>query len=652
MFQNKGDIKWLLKSSFFVAVVLIILYACANPGTPTGGPVDITPPRVVGSTPAPLSVKVTKNKIVIDFDEFIKLEKANEKVVISPPQVQQAEIKTSGKKIIVNLLDSLKPNSTYTVDFSDAIQDNNEGNPLGNYTFTFSTGSVIDTMEVSGTVLNAADLEPVKGILVGLHSNLNDSVFLKTPFDRVGRTDSRGHFYIRGISPGKYRIFALMDADQNFVFSQKSEQYAFNDSLVIPKSDRRMRQDTTWIDSLTIDTIVSRQYTHYYPDNIILRAFKENNEKQSLLKSERLTPQKFTLYFTAPNKDLPKIKGLNFDEKDAYIVEPSLKKDTINYWLKDSLNYKKDTLSLALSYYYTDSLNRLLPRTDTLNLRTKQKLTTKQTVQKKKKKKEPEIKPTLPMDKHIPQTMDVYDCISFGFEEPIKSYDIKAFHLKEKVDSTYKDLKFDFVPDSVRPRRYNLYYDWVPDKEYEIEVDSAAFCGQYGLVSEKVKQDFKVHKLDDYGDIYFDISGAGAGPKAFVELLDASDKVVRKMPVRNGRANFYFLGAGKYCARLIEDTNGNGIWDTGDYSKHIQPEKVFYYPQILELKVMWKLEKNWNVSATPWDKQKPNEMKKQKPDEDKKKKTQNQNQNQNRNNNYNNRQSNFIPTGSGTAIAN
>ena len=136
--------------------------------------------------------------------------------MVSPPQLQQPEIKPGGKRITVNLLDSLKPNTTYTIDFSDAIVDNNEGNPLGNFAFTFSTGASIDTMEVSGTLLEASDLEPIKGMLVGLHSNLNDSAFTKLPFDRVARTDSRGHFTIRGIAPGKYRIFGLMDADQNF----------------------------------------------------------------------------------------------------------------------------------------------------------------------------------------------------------------------------------------------------------------------------------------------------------------------------------------------------------------------------------------------------------------------------------------------------
>jgi hypothetical protein len=635
MLQFKGDIKWLLKGGIILAVFAAIVYACANPGSPSGGPIDVTPPKVLGSTPTASTLNSHRTKIVISFDEFIKLEKANEKVVISPPQIQQPEIKASGKKIIVNLLDSLKPNTTYSIDFSDAIEDNNEGNPLGNYAFTFSTGKVIDSLAVSGTVLNASDLEPIKGILVGLHSNLNDTAFTKLPFDRVGRTDSRGHFNIRGIAPGKYRVFALMDADQNFCFSQKSEVCAYNDALIVPKSGPDVKQDTTWIDSLTVDTIRSVKYTHFYPDDIVLKAFKEVNDKQSLLKSERLTPQKFSLYFTAPNKDLPKIKGLNFNEKDAFIIETGAKKDTIHYWIRDSLNYKKDTLSMALSYYYTDSLNHLVPKTDTLNLVPKQKTLLKQAEQKKKKKKEPEVIPNLTMNNHIPSQMDVYDYISFGFEEPIRSINNKAIHLRQKVDTLYKDIPFVFKQDSLDFRRYNLFYDWEPEKEYEISVDSAAFCGMYGQVSDKIKQAFKVHSLDDYGDIYFNVSGLHT-QKAFVELLNESDKVVRTMPVRDGRASFYFLNAGKYCARLIEDANGNGIWDTGDYEHKIQPESVYYYPQILNLKVRWKMDQTWDINAVAADKQKPEDMKKQKPDEEKKKKQYNNKGNSNYNNNYNN----------------
>ena len=619
--------KRLIRKVLAVVTVIAALYSCASIGRPDGGPLDETPPRFIGSTPAAGALNNTKTKVSLSFDEFIKLEKANEKVVISPPQVQQPEIKASGKKISVNLLDSLKPNTTYTIDFSDAIVDNNEGNPLGNFAFTFSTGSAIDTMEVSGTLLEASNLEPVKGMLVGMHSNLSDTAFTKLPFDRVARTDSRGHFTIRGVAPGKYRIFGLMDADQNFAFSQKSEALAFNDSLVIPRWEERIRQDTTWVDSLTIDTVVERKYTYYLPDNVILRSFKEDLFSQYLVKNERLTPEKFTLYFAAKADTLPVLKGLNFDERDAFIIEKNLTNDTIHYWVKDSLLYKQDTLSLSLNYLYTDTLNQLVPRTDTLNLvaKTVKKAVDEPKKKKKKKGEEEEPEPTkfLHVSTYIPSTMDVYDYISLSFDEPIASFDSAAIHLKQKVDTLWEDIPFTFEQDSLQLRKYNLYYEWEPTREYEFSVDSTAFHGIYGLFTDKIKQNIKVRSLEEYGAIYFNVSGCDS--IAFVELLDTQDKVVRKVPVVNGQADFYFLNPGKYCARLINDTNGNGVWDSGEYETKRQPEMVYYYPQILEPKANWEVEQTWDVKALPLDKQKPEELKKQKPDEDKKKKDRNNN---------------------------
>lgn len=613
--------KRFIRSILMTAIGMAVLYSCASIGRPDGGPLDEAPPRFIGSSPAAGALNNTKKRVVIEFDEFIKLEKANEKVVVSPPQVKQPEIKPVGKRITVNLLDSLKPNTTYTIDFSDAIVDNNEGNPLGNFAFTFSTGAVIDTLEVAGTVLDASNLEPVKGMLVGLHSNIADSAFVKLPFDRVARTDSRGHFSIRGVAPGKYHIYGLNDADQNFIFSQKSEALAFNDSLVIPRFEERIRQDTMWIDSLTVDTVTESKYTHYLPDNIVLRSFKEELSSQYLVKSERLTPPKFTLYFAAKADTLPVLKGLNFDEKDAFIIEKGFRNDTIHYWIKDSLLYKQDTLAMSLSYLYTDTLNQLVPRTDTLRLVAKQQFKKAEAPKKKKKKDEDEPEPTLflPVNTRASSAMDVYDYISLTFDEPVASFDTAAIHLREKVDTLWKDVPFVFEQDTSQLRKYDLFYDWEHGKEYEFSVDSTAFKGQYGLFTDKIKQSFKVKAKEEYAAIYFNVSGADS--TAFVQLLDPQDKVLRQVPVINGQADFYYLNPGKYGARLINDTNNNGVWDTGLYEGRRQPEMVYYYSQLLEPKANWELEQTWNVTEKPLDRQKPDELKKQKPDEEKKKRS-------------------------------
>ena len=287
---------------------------------------------------------------------------------------------------------------------------------------------------------------------------------------------------------------------------------AFHDSLIIPRMEERTRMDTAWVDSLTYDTIVEKKYMHYLPDDVILRAFKEFNYSQYLIKSERLIPHKFTLYFAGKADTLPVMKGLNFDEKDAFVIEKNQRNDTIHYWVKDSLLYKQDTLALSLTYLYTDTLNQLIPRTDTLKLVSKQKTLTKEEPEKKKKKKkkegeEDEPIPTkfLPVNVNAPSSMDVYGYVSLNFEEPIASFDTAAIHLRQKVDTIWKDIPFEFEQDSLNLRRFNLYpeNDWEPTMEYEFSVDSTAFHGIYGLFTDKIKQSFKVRSEDEYFTHHF-----------------------------------------------------------------------------------------------------------------------------------------------------
>lgn len=646
-FNFKYATRLLKRSALPLVVVTAFLYSCASVGTLGGGDYDETPPKFLKGTPAPNELNSSRTRISIEFDEYIKLDKPQEKVVISPPQVQQANVRANGKKVLIDLQDTLIPNTTYTIDFGDAIQDNNEGNPLENFVYTFSTGERLDTMEVAGTVLNAMNLEPIKGMAVGLHADLADSAFTSKPFDRVGRTDSRGRFTIKGVAPGEYHIFALQETDQNYYYSQPTEMVAFDDSLVIPTFELRVRQDTTWIDSLVIDTIVERQYTHYLPDKLMLKAFVNNKKDQRLAKSERTTKKDFTLYFTAPADTFPTIRGINFDEMDAFVIERLTDRiDTLKYWIKDSLIYKLDTLEMEVSYLYTDSLKELVPRTDTLRLASKEKPKSEKELQKEKEEKDKEekrrrergdtlnVQPKiefLSLDIYAPASMDVYDYLTLTFPEPIASFDSAGLHLMQKIDTLWQDIPFEMQPDSMEIRVFNVYADWKPGESYSFQVDSAAVTGIYGRFIDKQKKDFKVKTLDSYGQVFFNISGAEADD--FVELLDTKDEVVRTVNVENGRADFYYLAPGKYAARLVRDKNRNGKWDTGNYELHLQPELVFYYPQMIEFKANFDVLQDWDLNAKELDMQKPDDIKKQKP-EQKRDRTRDRNNN-NRNNNRN-----------------
>ncbi len=614
-----------------------MLASCAKMGQPDGGWFDETPPKVIGANPEDGAVNVKSKKVSIYFDEFIKLDNASEKVVVSPPQLETPEIKASGKKIQVSLLDTLKENTTYTIDFSDAISDNNEGNPMGNYTYSFSTGEVIDTMEVSGYVLESENLEPIKGILVGLYDDLADSAFRKKPMLRVSRTDSRGRFVIKGVAPGSYRIYALQDMDANYMFSQKGEKLAFSHDIIVPSSKPDTRQDTLWTDTLHIKSITRVPYTHFLPDDVVLRAFAELQTDRYFLKAERKDATNFSLFYSYGDSILPQIRGLNFNEKDAFLIESTEKKDTITYWLRDTALVNQDTLRMELTYRMTDSLGVLVSQVDTLDVLAKESYEKRQKRLKKEfedwEKKQKKLKKKgeaydsvmspkpLAVKVGVSSQLDPDKNISFTFDTPLEKVDTAGIHLYAKHDTLWYRAPFEFSNQG--NRIYQLRGEWRPDVEYSLEVDSAAFQDIYGLVSDPVKQGFKVNSLDTYGTLLVNIVSDKDSLPLLVQLLNAQDAVVKEVKAVNGVAEFYYLKPDKYYMRMIVDRNGNGKWDTGDYDKDQQAEEVYYYPGFIECKEKWDMTETWNPTERILSRQKPSAITKQKPEKEKKIKNQN-----------------------------
>ena len=611
-----------------------MIVSCARMGQPDGGWYDDTPPRVVHTDPADKGTGVKSKKVTITFDEFIKLEDATSKVVISPPQIEPADIKASGKKIVVELKDSLMDNTTYTIDFSDAISDNNEGNPMGNYTYSFSTGERIDTFEVSGNVLDATNLEPIKGILVGLYDDLSDTVFARKPFIRVSRTDSRGRFVIRGIAPGTYRVYALQDADGNYIYSQKSEMLAFSHETFNPYAKPDIRQDTVWRDTLRIDSIIRTPYTHFYPDDIVLRAFTALQTDRYLVKSERAEPNKLNFYFSYGNDSLPQLRGLNFNSDSAFVVDSNLKNDTITYWIKDTTLINTDSLTLEASYLITDSTGTLVMQTDTLEMipkmsyekrmKQEEKENEKWLKEQEKKKKKGEaydsIMPLKPLEPQISGggTITPEQNIFFTMPTPLQKCDTSAIHLYSKIDTLWYKSRFEWLPVPGNIKKFELRAEWRPDIEYSLEVDSAAFVDIYGLVSKSIKQGIKVSSNDEFGSLIVNVSGQRDSATVIVQLLGSNDNVQKEAKVVDGAAEFFYLKAGKYYLKAFVDNNDNGLWDTGDYYADLQPEDVYYYPKEVECKEKWDITIGWDLNATPVARQKPQAITKQKSEQEKK----------------------------------
>ena len=655
--QRKGGRQGGGSVGSFMALLFVslLLFACANIGTPDGGPYDETPPKVVRTTPHLGSIKTKTRKIVIEFDENVKLDNPSEKVIISPPQINMPEIDATGRRITVELQDTLIPNATYTIDFSDAIQDNNEGNPMGDYAFTFSTGDEVDTMQVSGYVLDASNLEPIKNMLVGLYTvdsiePLPDSVFMQKPFERVSRTDSRGHFVIKGLANKHYRVFALKDQDQNFYYSQRSEMLAFNHRVFTPSSKPDIRVDTVWHDSIHYDSLVYVPYTHFYPDNLTLLAFNEKVITRNKLKDERLQLEKFTLYFTAPDSVLPTVEGMNFDSNNAFVIEANPTRDTITYWIRDSLIYNKDTLDCVIHFNAHDTLGVLRATTDTISLVSRQSYAKvqKRRLQEweeyakeyrknymaehkdslraerksKKKKIEEEDIPIPPMpevflEMNIGRTTFSPDQnLDFNFSEPIDTAYISMFSLNEIVDSTTVPREFLLRRHPNKNNAYRLYAEWQPGSSYELLIDTGAFVSIYNHRTEGTKRSVKVKGLDSFSSLFVTIQNVDSN--YILQLINGSDKVVKEKRVKDGKVDFYFIDPGTYYLRLFNDRNGDGEWTTGNYIEQLQGEETYYYPGGLFLRAQWDVSQTWNPLLTPIYEQKPLKITKQKPDKSRK----------------------------------
>lgn len=601
----------------FIIIAAAVMYSCANIGNPSGGPIDKTPPIFMRSNPTPNAVNVKDRKIEIFFDEIVTLKDPSTKIIVSPAQTEMPRMSALGRKVTVELVDSLLPNTTYTIDFSNSIQDNNEGNAIDNFAFAFSTGSVIDSMRVSGYVLDSRTLEPMQSVVVGLQSNLADSAFHKEKLQRVALTNDRGQFTIRNVSPGSYHIFALKDLDRDYKFGNPTEDIAFLDSIIVPSIGSREAADTVYNDLNEIDTIMRATRPAYFPNDILLSMFNEDRKSQYLANNLRVDSTRISLTFAAASDTLPSLSivGRNDVPDQWYTLERSQTNDTLTYWIRPPHLVSADTLMVATTYLRTDTASNLSWGTDTL------KFTFQRQKAKNKKKNEEtdSLEQIRFMELHplANGTQEVYAPLLLQTGTPIERYSREAFHLQRKLqnDTTFypAEIKSIVLRDSTLSRRdLMLKVDWEPGAAYTLAVDSLAMTDIYGLQTKPLKVDFNVRKMEEYGNIVFNIPAVR--DSAIVELLDGTEKIVLRAPVKSHRAELLNLLPGKYYARLFIDRNGNGKYDTGNYDMHLQPEETVYYPGAINLKKNWDVEQTWDIYATPIDKQKPEAIKKNKPE--------------------------------------
>ena len=614
MKRNRRNI--LKREWFGIMVVALCIYACANRGYPEGGPKDETPPQVVEEVPLSYTTSFKAKRVNIYFDEFVQLNDINNKFIFSPPVKKDPKVSLKGKYVQVAIPDSLRENTTYSLDFADAIVDNNESNPLGFYRYVFSTGERIDTLELGGTVVNAESYEPVLGVLVALYEKQGDSIPLKELPDYIARTDSSGNFRLTNLREGHYRVMAIEDANRDKMYTPESEMFAWMDTTVFPVVEPATRVDTFHViekiveaDTILRDSIVRTDYLAYGPSNLYLRLFLEKLTQLYLVEDDRKEREQLNFIFSIPGEN-----GLEVTlwdtlateplPQDWYFKEHSAGNDTLTLWIKDSTVYKKDTLNVILSYMRSDSTGQWERYSDTARytFRAKEKKEGKS-----KKKDEDALKVEfLEIKSNISGDLDLGARLYLEFSRPINKSTLDSIRVLEKVDTVYQLIPFQVVEDSLRVRRVFVDAAWKAGGEYQLQIDSATIYDIYGRFNDKLEKKFKVRTEEYYGKIMVNVRGVDC--PTIVQLYKAENGksengkrtynvVQSKVVEQDGEVVFPLLPEGKYCVRAILDRNGNGVWDTGLYLKHRQPEEIVYLRGEIAVKQNFDVEQDFDIGG-------------------------------------------------------
>lgn len=617
----------------------MLLAACASMGRPEGGARDEKPPVYVRSDPSPGAVNITPKRVNVIFDENVQLEDAFSKVVVSPAMKQPPTVSSNGHRVTVDFRDTLQANTTYTIDFADAIKDLNEGNILDGFAIDFSTGPSLDTLRISGLVLQAENLEPAQGILVGVYSNLSDTAITTLPFERIARTNQLGQFTIRNLRDTTYHIFALNDMNRDYHWD-RSEDVAFYQGTVRPYIEQIEVTDTFYSVSGS-DSLVTHGGIRYMPNDILLTWFNENYKSAYLADYKRPDERRITLTFGAPADTLPRITivdgcGTPGKEIDRWaLLRANATLDTLEYWITDTTMVASDSLRLSVSYMRTDTTDQLSLKTDTLRFNFRHLDKKKKDKEKKKKDKEKEEAPRFIVDSITGDTtflpppdmvylsiqrmgsnpQDLNKPLVIETDQPIDSLNPAGVHFEIMVDSLWQPMPVALVPDSSNLLlRRRIDVDWQPGSKYKITIDTLAVTGIYGVWNKPFTSEITTKQLEDYSKLILNLPGTDS-VAGIVQLLTSSDTPSYQSIKAVGTAHVEvpYVNPGTYYLRFIIDDNANGKWDTGSLRDSIQPEEVYYFAKKLELKKNWDVEQTWDIYELPVDQQKPYAIKKNKP---------------------------------------
>lgn len=576
--------KNLMNHFFIFSLVFILISSCAKISSPTGGPKDKEPPVILKSEPTNGQTNFKDKKITITFDEFVALDKINEKFMVSPPMAKKPQISVRGKNVVIEYEEDLKDSTTYTFYFQDAIRDLNESNPIDNYQFVISTGDVVDSLSVTGNVMSAYSLDPPENTLVMLYRNHSDTAVVKSLPDYITNATKTGYFRINNLREGTYRIYALKDADNSKSFNLPDEEIAFMDSLIVVSAEKN------YIPYVP-DTIKRKTIIKQITDTIVIQGdhklilFKPAKKAHYLTGSTRDPQYKLVYTLSLP----PDTFDVNFSipgaGNDSYFIERSREEDTIRIWITDSTIYSKPQITTLLTFPFTDSLGNIITRQDTIMLRYLVPRTGRS---------RPKPAPFKVNSSLITGSLKPKQDIVFSAQRPFRDPDTSKIRLYEIRDKEQISIPYRFEKDGRNSCRLFLRADLLQKKDYVFTADSAAFGNLYGEQSDSTGARFNIRNDDTFSKLGLNISNFEGS--RIIQLLDAQDKILRETKMdKDGTTEFLLLDKGIYKLRVIYDLNGDGKWTTGDFFTGRQPEPVSFYPREISIPENYWITQDWDI---------------------------------------------------------
>lgn len=539
--KTARNAKWVILASF--SVLISLSWQCASQQQPMGGPKDSIPPTIVKETPPNLTRNFNSEKIVIEFDEYVKLTNTQKEVSVSPDIEEPIVPRVKRKTIEVALPDSLEPNTTYTINFGKAIGDFNEGNPLLNYSYVFSTGPVIDSLSISGKVTNALTQVPEKEVTVMLIPTRQDSIFGKKKANLFTLTDTSGNFLLKNLREDTYRIYALKEENNDRIYNAPGEYLGFlNDSIILSK-------DTS---------------------DIHLQISKGTPRDFRLLDRKIEPTGRITFVFNKPLKNA----GIT-------VLHPANLDDTKQI----HFNAVRDTAFLWLSNLTFDSLKVQFTDGDTVL----------DTVSMRRGRNEKYDRDFLITDNLAGNKVTRVKHLILTTSSPVESIDRSKIVLTE--DSIPR-TNFGLTKDTTAPFSYVLRYNWRPKRNYQLSIEEGAFLGFFGDKNKSVSKSFTMNEADNFGDIVLDVTLPDTtGKQYLVQLINEKmDVIYRSVPIRqSAKIPFRQFPGGKYTLRIVYDENQNGEWDPGDVYQRKQPERVWYLGKTFIIRANWEQEEKIQV---------------------------------------------------------